>query len=178
MGWLYNRGYVGPDRRSEGFQVRFIERRARDAETESRASLGESLKQLAARGLRWVDHFNYFGPDRRGNAFSHFFFERRKHASVGAPPALHAALRQLRVRVLEAENADARHALRERLIATALLADAQGRNDIGDLLTGLASKLEEEGAADLAAFVQSELLRASAMLSDPVAVTPSLRQAR
>lgn len=177
MGWLYNRGYVGPNRRSEGFQVRFIERRARDAETESRASLGESLKQLAARGLRWVDHFNYFGPDRRGDAFSHFFFERRKHASVGTPPPLHAALRQLRVRVLEAENAGARQTLRERLTATAVLAYAQGRTDIGDLLTNLATTLDsEESETDLASVVQSELLRASAMLSD--AIAPSLRQAR
>lgn len=165
MGWLYHRGYVGPDRRSERFQVRFIERR-RETETETRASLGESLKQIAQRGLRWVDHLNYFGPDRRGGAFSHFFFERRKESAAGMP-SLHAALRQLRVRVLEADNAGARHALRERSTATALLADAQGRTDIGDILTDLASKLEaDEG--DLSALLQSELLRAAAMLSDPV----------
>lgn len=175
MGWLYHHRYVGPDRRSEGFQVRFIERRK---EGDSGASIGESLKQLAARGLRWVDHFNYFGPDRRGDAFSHFFFERRKHSSVGTPPPLHAALRQLRVRVLEAENADARHGLRERFTATAVLAHAQGRTEIGDLLNDLANALEEvESDLDLTSHIQAELLRASAMLSDPV-VASSLRQTR
>lgn len=164
MGWLYNKQYVGPDRRSERFQVRFVERR-REAEPGTRASLAGSLKQLASRGLRWVDHFNYFGPDRRGDAFSYFFLERRKQASVGTPPPLHAALRQLRVRVLESSNGNARTALRDRFTATALLADAQGRTDIGDLLTDLAAKLEATDA-DLSAFLQSELLRAGAMLGD------------
>jgi hypothetical protein len=165
VGWSYHRGYVGPNRRSERFQVRFIERR-RETETETRASLGESLRQIAQRGLRWVDHLNYFGPDRRGGAFSIFFFERRKESAAGTPPSLHAALRQLRVRVLEADNANVRHSLRERFTATALLADAQGRTDIGDILTALAWRLEA-GESGLSALLQSELLRAAAMLSDP-----------
>lgn len=173
MGWLYHRAYVGPDRRSERFQVRFIERR-RETETETRASLGDSLKQIAQRGFQWVDHFTYFGPDRRGADFSHFFFERRKQSAAGTPPPLHAALRQLRVRVLEAENADARHALRERFTATALLADARGRTDIGDILTNLAGLLDAgESEGDLTDVLQAELLRAAAMLSD--AVAPSFR---
>lgn len=168
MGWLYHRGYVGPNRRSERFQVRFVERRREDA-TETRESLGATLKQMAQRGLQWVDHLNYFGPDRRGGAFSHFFFERRKESAAGTPPPLHAALRQLRVRGLEADNADARDALRERLTATALLADAQGRTDIGDILTDLASKLGAD-ESELATLMQSELLRAAAMLGDPVRI--------
>ncbi len=169
MGWLYNKKYVGPDRRSERFQVRFIERR-RETEAGTRASLGASLTQMAARGLRWVDHFNYFGPDRRGDAFSHFFLERRKQSAAGTPPPLHAALRQLRVRVLEAGKAEGRDGLRHRFTATALLADAQGRTDIGDVLTGLAEKLGNAGAdEDLSALMQSELLKAAAMLDDVVA---------
>ncbi|QGZ93571.1 hypothetical protein [Terricaulis silvestris] len=164
MRWLYRQSYFGPDRRSNRFQVRFFERRHED-DSGTRASLMTSLKKLAAQGLRWVDHFNYFGPDRRGDAFSYFFLERRRHAHVGTPPPLHAALRQLRVRVLEVDNEDARKALRERITATAILADAQGRADIGDLLTELASKLDD-GAQGLAAVVQSELLRAAAMLGD------------
>jgi hypothetical protein len=162
--WLYRQSYLGPDRRSGRFQVRFIERR-RETDAGTRESLGAGLRRLAAKGLRWVDHFNYFGPDRRGDAFSHFILERRRQSSSGTPPPLHAALRQLRMRVLEVDNKDARAALRDRLTATAILADAQGRADIGDLLTALASKLD---AADvgLAATVQSELLRAAAMLGD------------
>jgi hypothetical protein len=166
VGWLYHQRYIGPDRRSERFQVRFFERR-KVTEAGTRASLGTNLKRLAARGLRWVDHLNYFGPDRRGDAFSYFFLERRRQSSAGTPPPLHAALRQLRVRVLETDNEDAREALRDRFTATAMLADAQGRTDIGDLLTELASKLDApEGQENLATVVQSELLRAGAMLGD------------
>jgi hypothetical protein len=169
MGWLYHRNYFGPDRRTGRFEVRFLERRAREQREEgTRASLQGVLRDLFARGLRWVDVTSYFGPDRRSGAFSHFFLERRKQKSGGAPPSLHAALRQLRVRVMEADNADGRHALRERMIATALLADAQGRAPIGDLLTQLAARLETAGDddAELAAFLQSNLLTAEATLGD------------
>jgi hypothetical protein len=160
--WLYRHSYFGPDRRSNRFHVRFLERRRED-DAGTRASLKTSLKKLAAHGLRWVDHFNYFGPDRRGDAFSYFFLERRRNAHVGMPPPLHAALRQLRMRVLEVDNKEAHAALRERITATAILADAQGRADIGDLLTELANKLD--GATEgLTPLVQSELLRAAALL--------------
>jgi hypothetical protein len=162
--WLYRQSYFGPDRRSNRFQVRFIERR-RETDAGTRQSLGAGLRRLAAKGLRWVDHFNYFGPDRRGDAFSHFILERRRQSSAGTPPPLHAALRQLRMRVLDLGDQDARDALRERITATAILADAQGRADIGDLLTALAGKLDAADAG-LAATVQSELLRAAAMLGD------------
>jgi hypothetical protein len=162
--WLYHLSYFGPDRRANRFQVRFRERR-RETDPGTRASLKTSLKRLAASGLRWVDHFNYFGPDRRGDAFSHFILERRRHASVGTPPPLHAALRQLRVRSLDTANEDSRAAFRERVTATAILADAQGRTDIGDLLTELASTLDAVRDEDLASVVQTELVRAGAMLA-------------
>ena len=57
--------------------MRFIERR-REAETETRASLDESLKQIAQRGLRWVDHLNYFGPDRRRNTNNTYIGPERR----------------------------------------------------------------------------------------------------
>lgn len=165
MGWLYHLNYFGPDRRSKGFQVRFIERRREDS-VGTRASLRESLAQLWARGLSWVDHFNYFGPDRRAEVFSFFFLERRREQSAGPPPALHAALRQLRVRVMDAHDAAGRAALCERFTATAVLADAQGRGQIGDLLMKLVSALDaaDEGA-DLRPMLHAELIRAEAMQS-------------
>jgi hypothetical protein len=166
VGWLYNRNYVGPNRRSERFHVRFIERRG-EAEPGTQASISETLKRLVARGLRWVDHLNYFGPDRRGDDFSYYFLERRRQSNVGTPPPLHAALRQLRVRVLEADKPDAREGLRDRLTATAILAEAQGRSDIGDILLALAGKLDAAQAEDdLAVFFQSELIRAGALLDN------------
>lgn len=166
MGWLFRPQYFGPDRRSDGFQVRFVERR-REQDKGSRAGLQSALKEVCASGLRWVDHFNYFGPDRRGDVFSFFFLERRKVKGDGPPPPLHAALRQIRMRVLDAEDAAARDSLRQRLIATAILADAQQRTDIGDLLMKLARVLEQQpGAfADPRQVLHSELIRAEALLA-------------
>lgn len=162
MGWLYNKGYVGPNRRGGRFQIRFLERRKRDAEEGTRASTKGALSQLFANGMKWVDTMTYFGPDRRG-AFSHFLLERRKQEVVGAPPRLHAALRQLRMRLLEAQSDESRPAFLERMRATALLADAQGRGAIGDVLTRLADQLEAGGM--LGSELESELLTAEAMLS-------------
>lgn len=165
MNWLYHRNYVGPDRRGARFQARFIERRGKAEEASGRASLRGALKDLFARGLKWVDSISYFGPDRRSGAFSHFFFERRRHGAAGPPPTLQAALRQLRVRVLDAEGADGRRALCERLLATSLLADARGQPAIGDLLARLASELERsDGAGHVSVALQAELLKAEAML--------------
>ncbi len=165
MAWLYHRNYFGPDRRVGGFSVRFLERRKRVEDTGSRTSLQGVLGDLFARGLKWIDIASYFGPDRRSGAFSHFILERRRDQAVGTPPPLHAALRQLRVRVLDAETAEGRRALKDRLTATALLADAQGRTAIGDRLARLAAQLEST-SVDLSATLQSELLAAEAMLHD------------
>jgi len=168
MGWLFHNSYFGPDRRSgRRFEIRFLERRKRaPSEAGSRASLRGRLRELFARGLRWVDTLSYFGPDRRSDQFSHFILERRKDDAAGPPPPLHVALRQLRMRVLEAETSEGRKALRDRLIATGLLADAQGRTAIGDLLTRLAERMDAAGEADVSAMLQEDLLTAEAMLGD------------
>jgi hypothetical protein len=167
VGWLYNRNYVGPDRRSERFHVRFFERRREEEASASSSSLRDSLKRLAGRGLRWVNHLNYFGPDRRGDDFSYFFLERRRQSNVGAPPPLHAALRQLRVRLLEVDCNEARESLRDRITATAILAEAQSRSDISDVLLTLANKFDSgDHQGDLMTLVQAEMLRAEAMLGD------------
>lgn len=164
MNWLYNRNYVGPNRRSERFHVRFFERRDRAPDAGTRASVRDALHDLFARGLKWVDVSSYFGPDRRTGVFSHFLLDRRRVEHAGHPPALAAALRQLRVRVLNASDANGRHALQQRLTATALLADAQGHAAIGDLLTQLSERLASDTNADLSGMLQSELLKAEGML--------------
>lgn len=165
MNWLYNRNYVGPNRRSERFHVRFFERRDRTQDVGTRASVRDALHDLFSRGLKWIDVSSYFGPDRRTGAFSHFLLNRRHEEKAGHPPALAAALRQLRVRVLNASDADGRRALHQRLTATALLADAQGHGAIGDLLTHMAESLEAAGeSCDVSIMLQSELLKAEAML--------------
>lgn len=167
MGWLYHRTYVGPDRRAGRFHVRFFERRKDGEDTGTRASVQSALRDLFSRGLKWVDVISYFGPDRRSGAFSHFFRERRRHETTGLAPPLRAALRQLRVRVLELKSADGGRALQERLIATAILADAQGRAAVGDALMRLADRLAAAAPGeDLSGALQSQLLAAEAMLDD------------
>lgn len=165
MGWLFHRNYVGPDRRSGRFQIRFVERRKASAEPHT--SFHGMLSALFARGLKWVDAMAYFGPDRRSGAFSHFILERRRHEYAGAPPPLRSALRQLRVRVLEADDENSRSTLQERLTATALLADAQGQIDVSLRLMQLATKLK---TADCdVEFLSSALLEAEAALDGPTA---------
>ncbi len=165
MAWLYHQKYFGPDRRGRRFEVRFLNRRKRDEGEASRSSLQAVLRDLFDRGLAWVDVATYFGPDRRSGVFSHFILERRRHHAAGAPPPLHAALRQLRVRVLDADTAEGRAALKDRMIATALLADAQGRTTIGDHLMRLSEMFDGAGD-DFSARLQPELIAAEAMLHD------------
>jgi len=163
--WLFRKTYFGPDRRGAKFQVRFIERR-KDNDTGTRKTLQSSMREIAQQGMRWVDHLNYFGPDRRAEAFSFFFLERRKEDASGTPPPLHAALRQLRVRIHEADNPAKREALCERLLATALLADAQGRTEIGDLLMALARTIEDAPAeADPRDALQELMNQAEALVA-------------
>lgn len=71
------------------------------------------------------------------------------------------------MRLLDVETAEGREALKERLIATALLADAQGRTEIGDHLLSVAEMLAEP-CVDVASALQSKLLAAEAMLHDAV----------
>ena len=161
MRWIYRSKYAGPDRRSGGFVVRLFERR-RDDGGETRSPSGNALEEFFSCGLRWVDHFNYFGPDRRGNDFSFFFFERRRTKSVGNPPPLHTALRQLRV---SADDAAGQDALRERLMATALLAHAQGFSAVANSLITLARNLQSfNGASDPRPELLGELKRVESML--------------
>jgi hypothetical protein len=164
VAWVYRNNYAGPDRRSGQFQVRFLERRRENAE--SAPTLVRSLQDLFARGLRWVDHFNYFGPDRRGGDFSYYFFERRRTKSVSEPPPLPTALRQLRVRVANAKDAEALFALEERLTATALLAEAQGFEQVATALTSLAARLAaaQDGGPITGDVLHDELGRIEAML--------------
>jgi hypothetical protein len=167
MGWLYHRNYVGPDRRGGRFHIRFFERREAQAGAGTRASIADMVGNFVARGRKWVDTLGYFGPDRRTGAFSHFFLERRSFNAAGPTPTLRAALRQLRMRVLDAEASEGRFTLQERLLATALLADVHGRPSIGDLLIDIARRLEDaDDESHLSAVLQAELLSAEAALDE------------
>jgi hypothetical protein len=158
MSWLYNLNYFGPDRRGKRFQARFFDRR-RAADNGDRATLREAMRGAT---LSWIDHLSYFGPDRRSATFSHYILERRKDNYASSPPTLQNALRQLRMRVLEAEDSKARAMYKDRLIATALLADTKDEAAIADELLTLADMLEMR---DAGSHLQTELLRLEALLS-------------
>jgi hypothetical protein len=171
VSWVYRNTYVGPNRRSDQFQVRFLERR-RAREAGARDELGDSLRRLFAQGLKWVSALNYFGPDRRGDDYNFFFLERRRANCATTPPPLATALRQLRVRLADIDAATAGEKLRERILATAMLADAQACVDIGDMLMTMADKASAlcDGNADRIVALQDELNRIEARLAegDPV----------
>lgn len=172
MGWLYHRNYVGPDRRAGRFEFRFRERRERQPAPQSRAALKDLVGELIMQGRKWVDAFSYYGPDRRSGVFSHFLLDRRREDASGPPPALSAALRQLRVRGFDADREEGRQALCERLRATALLADAQGRAPVGDLLLHLATTIEAESTC-CPDILQQQLHTAEAMLDDAQLTPPA-----
>jgi len=87
--------------------------------------------------MLWVDHDSYFGPDRRRKAAGMRMRERRRYDLAGLPPSLPIALRQLRMRVLDARGpAAVRFA--DRAQATALLAQMNDEYEASDELSSLA----------------------------------------
>lgn len=88
--------------------------------------------------MLWVDHENYFGPNRRVKQCGLRLRERRREDYACSPPPLPTALRQLRLRVLEARGGAAQ-TFANRATALALLAHDQHEPDAADALTSLAN---------------------------------------
>ena len=78
--------------------------------------------------MLWVDHESYCGPDRRRKAGGMRIRERRRYICAGAPPPLNTALRQIRMRVLEAQGVGAAR-LADRANAVATLALHHGESE-------------------------------------------------
>ena len=87
--------------------------------------------------MLWVDHESYFGPDRRRKSAGLRMRERRRYDCAGLPPSLPIALRQLRMRVLDARGPGAGH-YADRAQATALLAQMNHQMETSDELSSLA----------------------------------------
>lgn len=51
--------------------------------------------------IKWVDIQHYFGPDRRQRGLGKRWGDRRRDDAAGQPPPLGAALRRLRVLLLD-----------------------------------------------------------------------------
>jgi len=113
--------------------------------------------------MMWVDHSSYFGPDRRRARLGMRLRERRKFDCAGLAPPLRTALRQLRMRVLEARGPGLGVFI-DRANGTAVLADIQGEHDVTDQLSSLSVKLARARDADMRPMIYEELDRANASL--------------
>lgn len=97
--------------------------------------------------MLWVDQKCYFGPDRR-RVRALRLRERRRIDCAGPPPPLATALRQMRMRVLDARGASA-EAFADRAQSLALLAQSQDEPDAADCLSSLALVAARGRASDV-----------------------------
>ena len=112
--------------------------------------------------MLWVDNDSYFGPDRRQRG-SLRFHERRRIDAAGAPPPLSTALRQLRLRVLDAQGAGL-NAFVARVHGTAMLAQLQDEPDVAIELNALGSTLRGAALQDARGKIYKSLDRAHDMV--------------
>jgi hypothetical protein len=104
--------------------------------------------------MRWVDVKSYVGWDRRGKR-SIRLLERRTVSNDTAPPSLATALRQLRLRSLDLQDAEGVAAFRVRAGAAAQLAEGCGEVSVGKRLGRLSERLESwPHAADVAPLIE------------------------
>jgi hypothetical protein len=90
--------------------------------------------------MLWVDHANYFGPCRRRKHGGLRVRERRHYNHAGPPPSLSIAMRQLRMRVLEAQGAGVAPFC-ERLRGVAHIARMHNEPSVSNALNTLAGTL-------------------------------------
>lgn len=115
--------------------------------------------------MLWVDHESYFGPDRRRQPIGIRIRERRRYNCACNPPPLSTALRQLRMRVLEAEGARAA-AFANRVRGTALLAQMQGETNAANALSALAASATRGSSGDVRPSLYQGLDRAHAAMGN------------
>lgn len=113
--------------------------------------------------MLWVDHANYFGPDRRRKLGGMRLRERRRYDCAGSPPPLPTALRQLRMRILEARGAEAA-TLSDRALGVAMLAADCGEDDAAAELSAFAATALRGRNGDVRQYLYAELDRVHASL--------------
>ncbi len=113
--------------------------------------------------MLWVDHQNYFGPDRRHTRAGLRLRERRRDDCAGTPPPLTTALRQLRMRVIEARGPGAA-IFADRAQAVALLAQMNNEYEASDTLSSLAMTAIRARESDVRPILYDGLDRAHAAL--------------
>jgi len=114
--------------------------------------------------MLWVDHQNYFGPDRRNAHRGLRLRERRHHNCAGNPPPLATALRQLRLRVIDARGQGAA-VFSDRAQSVALLAQLNNEYEASDTLSSLAMTAARGRESDVRPILYEGLDRAHASLA-------------
>lgn len=114
--------------------------------------------------MLWVDTTCYFGPDRRRKRVMRML-ERRRENYAGSAPSLSIAMRQLRMRVLDARGRGAT-AFADRAHGVSILARMNDEPDAADALESLAMIAMRAGSADCRPSLYVALDGAHAALSD------------
>jgi hypothetical protein len=112
--------------------------------------------------MLWVDNTSYFGPDRRCKRTVRML-ERRRENYAGPAPSLSIAMRQLRMRVLDAQGAAA-PAFADRLRGVAQIARIHNEPGTSNVLNALAASLAGARGADVRQRLYDGLDRANAAL--------------
>jgi hypothetical protein len=113
--------------------------------------------------MLWVDHESYFGPDRRRKHGGLRMRERRRYDYAANPPPVPTALRQLRMRVLDAAGAGV-NGFAARAQGVAQLAEMQHEPDAADALRAMARKVTHWAGQDVRQSLYDDLDRAHASL--------------
>ncbi|MBK6704626.1 MAG: hypothetical protein IPG56_13340 [Caulobacteraceae bacterium] len=115
--------------------------------------------------MLWVDHSSYFGPDRRRKPGGMRIRERRRYDYAGNAPPLNTALRQLRMRIIEAQGPGAA-ALSDRAQGVAMLAVSYGEHDAAHELSAFAAVALRGRNGDVRPALYKELDRVHALMHD------------
>lgn len=115
--------------------------------------------------MLWVDHASYFGPDRRRKLSGMRIRERRRYNYAGNAPPLNTALRQLRMRVLEAQGPGAA-ALSDRARGVSMLAASYGEHEAAHELSAFAAVALRGRNSDVRPALYKELDRVHMAVHD------------
>lgn len=115
--------------------------------------------------MLWVDHDSYFGPDRRRKLGGLRVRERRRYNCAGNAPPLNTALRQLRMRILDAHG-PAAASLSDRALAVASIAASHGEHDAAQALSALAASALRGRNDDVRPTLYKQLDRVHAAIHD------------
>jgi hypothetical protein len=113
--------------------------------------------------MLWVDHDTYFGPDRRRQKGGLRLRERRRYDQAAQPPSLSIAMRQLRMRVLDAQG-ERTGAFADRIRGTAQIARLHNEPAVSNALNTLANQLSAARGADIRQALYTGLDRAHAAM--------------